>query len=416
MAAPFGPPPTSATTSLVPSGCTRVSRPPRTSTTNTSPSGRATGPSGNSRSVVTTSNGMVSTSTSAIASACSIRATIVGVELDATLTNRITETKPEAAALEAAGYDGLWMGETSHDPFLQLLHASDATERVTLGTSIAIAFGRTPMTLAHTAFDLAQYSQGRFVLGLGSQIKPHIERRFSMPWSHPAARMREFVLGLRAIWSAWQDGTKLDFQGEFYTHTLMTPFFAPAPHEYGAPPVYLAGVGALMTEAAGEVCDGFFVHPFTTRRYVDEVTVPALQRGRSAAGHDGSDGFKVCGPSFVASGRNEDELAAAIRGTKEQIAFYASTPAYRGVLELHGYGDLQPELTRMSKEGRWKEMGDVIDDDLVELIAVVGEPAAVGKALVERWRGTYDRLSLYTPYKVDSAVVAEIIESVRTAS
>jgi probable F420-dependent oxidoreductase len=338
------------------------------------------------------------------------------VDLDASLTNRITKTKSEATALEAAGYDGLWMGETSHDPFLQLLHASDATERVVLGTSIAIAFGRTPLTLAHTAYDLAQYSQGRFVLGLGSQVKPHIERRFSMPWSHPAARMREFVLGLRAIWSAWQDGTKLDFQGEFYTHTLMTPFFSPEPHEYGPPPVYLAGVGERMTEAAGEVCDGFFVHPFTTRRYVDEVTLPALQRGRTTGGHAGFEAFTVCGPSFVAAGRDESELASAIKGTKEQIAFYASTPAYRGVLELHDRGDLQPELTRMSKEGKWAEMGNLIDDELVELIAVVGEPAAVGKELVERWRGTYDRLSLYTPYKIDPAVLAEIVDAVRSAS
>jgi probable F420-dependent oxidoreductase len=338
------------------------------------------------------------------------------VELDAMLPGKITNKKAVAAALEAAGYDGLWTGETSHDPFLQLLHAAEATERATIGTSIAIAFGRTPLTLAHTAHDLALHSQGRFVLGLGSQVKPHIERRFSMPWSHPAARMREFVLGLRAIWSAWQDGTKLDFQGEFYTHTLMTPFFSPEPHEYGAPPVYLAGVGELMTEVAGEVSDGFFVHPFTTRRYVDEVTVPALQRGRAAGGHHGLDGFAVCGPSFVATGRDEAELAAAVRGTKEQIAFYASTPAYRGVLELHGRGDVQPELTRMSKEGKWKDMGDLIDEELLDLIAVTGEPAAVGKALVERWRGTYTRLSLYTPYKIDDAVVAEIIDAVRSAA
>jgi probable F420-dependent oxidoreductase len=228
--------------------------------------------------------------------------------------------------------------------------------------------------------------------------------------------MREFVLGLRAIWSAWQDGTKLDFKGEFYTHTLMTPFFSPEPHEFGAPPVYLAGVGELMTQVAGEVCDGFFVHPFTTRRYVDDVTLPALQRGRVAGGHGGLNDFTVCGPSFVAAGRDEAELAAAVRGTKEQIAFYASTPAYRGVLELHGRGDLQPELTRMSKEGKWKEMGDLVDDELLELIAVVGEPAAVGKELVERWRGTYDRLSLYTPYKIDPAVLAEIVDALRSAS
>ena len=217
------------------------------------------------------------------------------------------------------------------------------------------------MTLANTAFDLARYSQGRFVLGLGSQVKPHIERRFSMPWSHPAARMREFVAALRAIWASWQDGEKLDFRGDFYTHTLMTPFFSPSAHEWGAPPVYLAGVGKLMTEVAGEVCDGFFFHGFTTPSYLQRghaagvVARPGegrAHRSRKAA----LDGFAIAGPAFTCVGRTEDELAAAIRGAKEQIAFYASTPAYRGVLEHHGWGDLQPELTRMSKEGKWKEM------------------------------------------------------------
>src|SRR5215218_9755975 len=176
--------------------------------------------------------------------------------VDSTLTKSITETKQAAAAIEAAGYDGIWVGETKHEPFLQLLQAAEATEHVTLGTSIAIAFGRTPLTMAHVAFDMAQYSRGRFVLGLGSQVKPHIERRFSMPWSHPAARMRELVLAMRAIWNTWQHGAPLDFKGEFYTHTLMTPFFSPEPHPYGAPPVFLAGVGERMTEVAGEVCDG----------------------------------------------------------------------------------------------------------------------------------------------------------------
>ena len=334
------------------------------------------------------------------------------MKIDATFGHGLTTIKESAAQLEAEGYDGLWTGETSHDPFLQLLHASDATERVTLGTSIAIAFGRTPLTLAHTAFDLAQYSEGRFVLGLGSQVKPHIERRFSMPWSHPAARMREFVLGLRAIWAAWQNGEKLNFQGEFYTHTLMTPFFSPQPHEWGPPPVYLAGVGERMTEVAGEVCDGFFVHPFTTRKYVEDVTLPALRRGRG----ESLDDFTICGPSFVAIGRNEQELADAIRGTKEQIAFYASTPAYRGVLEMHDRGELQPELTRMSKEGKWAEMGGLIDDELLGLMAVIGEPAAVGKELVERWQGVYDRLSLYITYKLAPELVRETVDAVRQAA
>jgi probable F420-dependent oxidoreductase len=329
----------------------------------------------------------------------------------------VDHTRESAAANEAAGFDGLWTGETSHDPFLQLLQAAEVTERVTLGTSIAIAFGRTPMTLANTAFDLARYSRGRFVLGLGSQVKPHIERRFSMPWSHPAARMREYVAALRAIWATWQDGVKLDFQGEFYTHTLMTPFFSPPAHEWGPPPVYLAGVGKLMTEVAGEMCDGFFFHAFTTPSYLREVTLPALQRGRDKAGKTVSgtpvlDGFAIAGPAFTCVGRTDEELETAIRGTKEQIAFYASTPAYRGVLEHHGWGDLQPELTRMSKEGKWKEMGEVIPDEVVRTFAAIGDVATVARELRERWDSA-TRLSFYIPYQADDSLRTDLLAALR---
>jgi probable F420-dependent oxidoreductase len=337
------------------------------------------------------------------------------MKIDASLPHGIEGTKETAADLEAAGYDGIWTGETKHDPFLRLLQAAEATERVTLGTSIAIAFGRTPLTLAQVGFDMARYARGRFVLGIGSQVKGHIERRFSMPWSHPAPRMREFVLALQAIWANWQDDVPLDFRGDFYTHTLMTPFFSPAPHEYGPPPVYLAAVGERMTHVAGEVSDGFFVHPFTTRRYMDDVTLPALAAGRAAGGHAGLDGFVVNGLAFVAIGRDDAELAEAIRGTKQQIAFYASTPAYHGVLELHDRGALGPELTRMSKEGKWREMGDLIDDELLELVAVVGDPAHVGAEVARRWSGTYDRVSLYVNYELDSDALTETVDALRNA-
>lgn len=337
------------------------------------------------------------------------------MKIDATIERRIEANEQEAAELEAAGYDGIWTGETRHDPFLRLLQVAEVTDRVALGTSIAIAFGRTPLTLAHLGFDLAQYSKGRFVLGLGSQVKPHIERRFSMPWSRPAARMREFVLALRAIWRSWQDGERLDFQGEFYTHTLMTPFFSPAAHAFGPPPVYLAGVGSRMTEVAGEVCDGFLVHPFTTRRYLDEVTLPALALGRRKGGRYGLDDFVVSGRAFVAIGRNDEELADAVRGTKKHIAFYASTPAYRAVLELHGRAELQPELTRMSKQGRWAEMADLIDDELLGLMAVVGEPETAGKQVASRWGDVYDRVSLYVNHKIDPATLLAAVEALRGA-
>ncbi len=334
------------------------------------------------------------------------------MKIDTSLGGDITHTKETAQSLVAAGYDGLWMGETSHDPFMQCLQAAEATTDVTIGTSIAIAFARTPMTLANLGYDLAQYSEGRFVLGLGSQVKAHIERRFSMPWSHPAARMRELILAVKAIWTAWQDGTKLDFAGEFYTHTLMTPFFTPTPHPFGPPPIYLAGVGERMTEVAGEVADGFFTHPFTTRRYLDEVTRPALARGRARAGLT-MDGFTICGPSFVTTGRDEVELAAAVAGTKKQIAFYASTPAYRPVLDRHGWADVQPELSSLARAGRWDEMGALIDGDMLEAFSVVALPDEVAPALKAKLGDIATRVTFYTPYEAEPALWATVLTALR---
>jgi probable F420-dependent oxidoreductase len=256
------------------------------------------------------------------------------------------------------------------------------------------------MTTAQTANDLQTFSQGRFLLGLGSQIKPHIEKRFSMPWSKPAARMREYVSAMRAIWASWHEGTKLEFRGDFYTHTLMTPFFNPGPNPYGPPKVYLAGVGELMTEVAGEVCDGFICHGFTTERYLREVTLPALERGRAKAGKT-MEGFDIVGPSFVVTGTTEEELALAATGTRQQIAFYGSTPAYRTVLELHGWGGLQDELNGLSKQGKWEEMGTLIDDEILNTFAVVGEPEAVAPELLKRYGDCISRISFYTPYKSD---------------
>lgn len=337
--------------------------------------------------------------------------------IDAFVGDDITAAAAGAAALEAGGYDGILVPETGHDPFMHSLQATLATQRVATGISVAIAFARSPMTMAASAYDLAGYSQGRFLLGLGSQIKPHIERRFSMPWSHPAARMREFILALRAIWASWQDGAKLDFAGEFYTHTLMTPFFAPKAHRFGPPPVYLAGVGPLMTGVAGEVADGFFFHPLTTERYLAEVTLPTLRAGREkagkAAGDSALDGFTIAGPAFVAVGRDDAELEAAIAGTKRQLAFYSSTPAYRGVLDLHGWGDLQPQLTRMSKENRWDEMGALISDEMVAAFSVVGTPTEAARGLRERWSGVAQRISLYAPYKSDPALWPEVLAALR---
>jgi probable F420-dependent oxidoreductase len=322
------------------------------------------------------------------------------MKIDGGLGNDLAAAPAAAREAEEAGYDGIWTAETSHDPFFPLLLAAEHTERIELGTSIAVAFARNPMLLANVGYDLQAFSKGRFILGLGSQIKPHITKRFSMPWDHPAARMRELILATRAIWDCWNEGSKLDFRGDFYTHTLMTPFFNPGPNPYGVPKIFLAGVGEKMTEVAGEVADGFICHGFTTERYLREVTVPALERGREKAGKT-MEGFEIIGPSFVVTGATEDDLDAAAKGTRQQIAFYGSTPAYRGVLEIHGWGELQDELNALSKQGKWVEMGDLIDDEILNTFAVVGEPEAIGAELHHRYGDVIQRISFYAPYKSD---------------
>jgi len=336
------------------------------------------------------------------------------MKVDGAVTFDLASAGKSAKEAEDAGYDGVWSAETSHDPFLSLLLAAEATERVELGTSIAVAFARNPMTTAVTANDLQAFSNGRFIVGLGSQIKPHITKRFSMEWSHPAPRMREYVLAMRAIWDCWNNGTKLDFRGDFYTHTLMTPFFNPGPNPHGEPLVFLAGVGSLMTEVAGEVCDGFLCHGFTTERYLREVTLPALERGRAKAGKT-MEGFQIAGPAFVVTGTNEEQMEKAADGTRQQIAFYGSTPAYRGVLDLHGWGGLQDDLNKLSKEGKCVEMGGLIDDEILNTFAVVGEPEQVAPELKRRYGDVIDRISFYAPYQADRARWLPVIEALQAA-
>jgi probable F420-dependent oxidoreductase len=325
------------------------------------------------------------------------------MKIDTGLNGSLVGVGARAAELEAAGYSGVWTAETAHDPFLPLAVAADRTTEIELGTSIAVAFARNPMLLANIGWDLQALSQGRFVLGLGSQIKPHITKRFSMEWSHPAARMREMVLAIRAIWDTWENGTPLQFRGEFYKHTLMTPFFTPDAGDlgdHGVPKIFLAGVGELMTEVAGEVCDGFFCHGFTTEKYLREVTIPALERGRAKAGRT-MEGFELVGPSFVVTGTTDAEMEQAMTGTRQQIAFYGSTPAYRKVLDLHGWGGLQDELNALSKQGRWVEMGELVDDEVLNTFAVVGPPESIAPELGRRYGDVIDRLSFYAPYQSD---------------
>jgi probable F420-dependent oxidoreductase len=321
------------------------------------------------------------------------------MKIDGGIGTNLHEVAAQATKAEADGYDGVFTGETSHDPFLPIAVAASATTGLDYGTGIAVAFARNPMTLAMLANDLQAATKGRFFLGLGSQIKPHITKRFSMPWSHPAPRMRELVLAIRAIWQTWETGEPLAFRGEFYTHTLMTPFFNPGPNEFGTAKILLAGVGEVMTEVAGEVADGFLAHAFTTERYLREVSLPALERGAAKAGKTRAD-LTVSYPGFVVTGADEASTLAADQGVRQQIAFYASTPAYRPVLELHGWGDLQSELNTLSKRGEWVQMGELIDDDVLSAFAIVAPLDEVASEVRKRFGGLVDRFSFYAPYKV----------------
>lgn len=315
------------------------------------------------------------------------------MKVDAVLAADPARVGDDAAHLEEQGFDGLFVPEGAHDAFIAVAAAAPRTTRVDLGTSIAIAFARTPMTLAHVAYDLQWLTGGRFVLGLGSQIRPHITRRYGMPWSRPAARMRELVEAVRAIWRSWHEGERLDFRGDFYTHTLMTPMFDPGPHPHGLPPIWVAGVGARMTEGAGEVADGFIAHPMCSPAFLREVTLPALSRGAARSGRS-VDQLTVAGWAMVATGLDENAMEAAVRATRAQIAFYGSTPAYRPVLDLHGVGDLHPELNRLSKTGDWAAMAGLVDDELLHTLAVVAEPDAVAREVRARYGGLLDRVTL----------------------
>jgi probable F420-dependent oxidoreductase len=322
------------------------------------------------------------------------------MKIDAGLMGPLETIPVRVKELEAQGFDGVITAELSGDPFFPLLLAAEHSERVELMTSIAVAFSRNPMILANLGNDLQAYSKGRFILGIGSQISAHIAKRFSMPWSHPAARMREFILAMRAIWACWYEGKKLEFRGDFYTHTLMTPMFTPTNNPHGAPPVILAAVGPKMTEVAGEVADGMIVHAFSTPRYLEEVTLPAIERGLAKSGRARA-GFQVCYPPFVVTGRDEREWEAARTGITRQLAFYGSTPAYRGVLELHGWGELQTELNALSKRGEWAAMGERITDEMLEQFAIVAEPHRVASALKARLGGFVDRVVCTFPFVSD---------------
>ena len=324
----------------------------------------------------------------------------------------VTQTLPDVAAaaraLEDEGYDGTYTFEGPHDPFFPLVLAARATDELELMTAVAIAFARSPMTLAAQAWDLQALSEGRFHLGLGSQVKAHIERRFSMPWVTPAARMRELVLAVRAIWASWQDRVSLKFEGDHYTHTLMTPFFDPGPIAHPTPPIWLGGVGPRMTEVAGEVADGFLIHPFCTQRSLIEITIPALERGR-AKRLDGLEKVQTSLPVLIVTGATTKAFDAALEAMRAHVAFYASTPAYKVVLDTHGWGDLQPKLQALTRSGDWAGMAALISDEVLDAVAIVAPPDEVAGAIEERYGTLLDRVALNAPYSVDPDMWAEII-------
>ncbi|MGX9790590.1 LLM class F420-dependent oxidoreductase [Mycobacterium sp. MMS18-G62] len=333
------------------------------------------------------------------------------LKVDAALASGLTDVAQAATTLERRGYDCCWTAEINHDPFLPLVLAAEHTTTIELGTSIAVAFARNPMTVANIGWDLQTYSGGRFMLGLGSQVQAHIEKRFSMPWSQPVRRMREFVIALREIWSCWQDGTRLRFEGDFYTHKLMTPMFTPEPQPHGLPKVFVAAVGEAMTEMCGEVADGMLAHAFTTKRYFEEVTTPALTRGLDRSGRKRHE-FQLSAPIFVVTG-SQAELATGAAATRKQIAFYGSTPAYRRVLELHGWGDLHTELHRLSLAGEWDTMGSLIDDEILNAFAVVATLDEVAAKIRERCDGVIDRVLVRFPASVTDDTVASLLEDLR---
>jgi probable F420-dependent oxidoreductase len=314
-----------------------------------------------------------------------------------------------ATQAETDGYDGWFAVETQIDPFLGCALAAERTSRLEIGTGIAVAFARNPMTVALQANDVQALSEGRFILGLGSQIKPHITRRYGMPWSQPAARMTEYVAALRAIWHTWQTGDALDFRGDFYEHTLMPPLFSPGALDVPSPRVWLAAVGPLMVAAAGAVADGLISHPLLSRSYLAEAVVPAVRRSRSEQTSENA--FEISALCMVATARTEEALEDAVAGVRRQIGFYASTPAYRPVLDHHGWGDLHAEAHALTKADRWAELGDLVDDEVLHTFAVVGEMDEAAIGLRQRFAGLADRVTTSMPYDADDLLALDLLTS-----
>jgi probable F420-dependent oxidoreductase len=328
----------------------------------------------------------------------------------------VERTAAAARQIEDLGFDGLTTPEAGHDPFLPLAIAAEHTSRVSLGTNVAIAFPRSPMSVAQTAWDLQQISAGRFKLGLGTQVKGHNERRYSTPWpGPPGPRLREYLLCLKAIFATFQNATKPQyFQGEHYKFTLLPPFFNPGPIDHPHVPLYISGLNPYMARLAGELCDGLRLHPLATLPFTKDVVLPAIEEGAKKAGRQVSE-IDIVGSPFLVTGRDEAELEAAKRGTKQQIAFYSSTRTYHAVLEHHGWGEVGRKLHEMSLQGQWGEMAPLISDEMLDAFAVVAPLDDLVPRVRERWGGVLDTLFLGLPpaAQEDESQLRSIIEALR---
>ena len=300
-------------------------------------------------------------------------------------------------AAEEMNFDGIWTSETAHDPFLSLALVAEHSRRLSLGTSIAVAFSRSPAVLAYVGWDLARFSKGRFILGLGSQVKGHNERRFGVKWEKPVKKMREVILAIRAIWDCWQNRTELNFQGEYFKLTLMTPFFSPEPHEYSHIPIYIAGVNRLMCRLAGELCQGLHVHPLHTSLYLRELVWPNVQLGLEKTDRRRED-IELCSSIFVIPTDDQQPSSFYESEVRRQISFYASTPPYKPVFEIHGWGDVADQLRALAARGRWNDMPSLITDEILEIFALSGTWAELPGKVQEKYGGLLDRVSYYFPF------------------
>jgi probable F420-dependent oxidoreductase len=331
---------------------------------------------------------------------------VSGLSFDSMIPN-VARCGDVVARQERLGQGAAWVTETTLDPFLQLGDAAARTSQIRLGTAIAVAFARSPMTLAITANHLQLVSEGRLLLGLGTQVKAHVERRYSMPWSMPAARMREYVQALRAIWSSWNTRQPLDFNGRFYRHTLMPPLFDPGPNPFGPPTVYVAGVGDVMTSVAGDVGDGFLVPPLASPTYLRERQLPALEAGWRRA-HEGPLQVEVCAMPFVVTGADQAELDAALEATRARIAFYASTPAYAAIFDLHGWSAIRERLSDLARRREWDAMAGLVSDSMLETFATVAAPAQLLTTLERRYEGLAHRAFLFSVAELYVAALEEL--------